>query len=66
MPNCHLADNLYVAGASFTVCDIPVGIHAYRYFTLDIPRRPLPALEAWYRRLTERPPYQQHVMIGLL
>jgi glutathione S-transferase len=61
----HLAGRLYVAGDTFGVCDIPVGVHAYRYFTLDIPRRPLPALESWYRRLTERPPYRQHVMIEL-
>lgn len=61
----HLADRLYVAGDRFTVCDIPVGVHAYRYFTLAIPRRPLPALEAWYGRLTRRPAYRQHVMIGL-
>jgi glutathione S-transferase len=61
----HLAGSLYVAGPDFTVCDIPVGVHAYRYFTLDIPRRSLPQLEAWYRRLTVRPAYRQHVMVGL-
>lgn len=61
----HLADRRYVAGDTFGVCDIPVGVHAYRYFNLDIPRCSLPALEAWYRRLTERPPYRQYVMIGL-
>ena len=61
----HLADRAFVAGERFTVCDIPVGIHAYRYFALDIPRRPLPALEGWYRRLTERPSYREHVMIGV-
>lgn len=61
----HLRDNAFVAGTDFTVCDIPVGIHAYRYFTLDIARRPMPALEAWYGGLTERPAYRQYVMIGL-
>ena len=61
----QLADSPYVAGSGFTVCDIPVGVHAYRFFTLDIARRPMPALEAWYRRLWELPPYRQHVMIGL-
>ena len=61
----HLAGRRYVTGDEFSVCDIPVGVHAYRFYTLDIPRRPLPALEAWYRRLAERAPYRQHVMVGL-
>ena len=61
----HLNDQAYVAGEGFSVCDIPVGIHAYRFFTLDIARRPLPALEARYARLTEWPAYRQHVTIEL-
>ncbi|HVZ54320.1 MAG TPA: glutathione S-transferase N-terminal domain-containing protein [Pseudolabrys sp.] len=61
----HLADRPYVVGESFTVCDIPVGVHAYRFFALPIARRSMPALEAWYGRLTERPAYRQYIMIGL-
>ena len=61
----HLADSPYVTGSGFTVFDIPAGVYAYRFFKLDIARRPMPALEAWYRRLCERPPDWQHVMIGL-
>ena len=61
----HLVESPFVAGADFTVCDIPVGVHAYRFFKLDIERRPLPALEAWYRRLSEREPFRRHVMVDL-
>ena len=34
-----------------------------RWFTMEIPRKPRPALEAYYHRLTERPAYRDHVMV---
>ncbi|EIW0759877.1 glutathione S-transferase, partial [Klebsiella pneumoniae] len=36
----------------------------YRYFAIDIPRRPLPHLAAYYARLTSRPAFRQHVMVS--
>ncbi len=60
-----LADTNYVAGSSLSVGDIPVGIMTYRWFTLDIEREDMPNLERWYDRLTQRPGFQEHVMIGL-
>ena len=35
----------------------------YRYFNLPIERPPLANVEVWYKRLTQRPAYQAHVMI---
>jgi glutathione S-transferase len=55
----------YVAGASFTVGDIPVGIMTYRWYTLEIERENFPNLKRWYDRLTTRPGFKKHVMIGL-
>lgn len=58
----HLARNTYVCGDNFTMGDIPLGCVAYRYFNVNVDRPPLPHVEAWYQRLTERPAYRDHVM----
>ncbi|HBU9199064.1 TPA: glutathione S-transferase, partial [Klebsiella pneumoniae] len=34
------------------------------YFAIDITRRPLPHLAAYYARLTARPAFRQHVMVS--
>jgi glutathione S-transferase len=60
--DAHLSQQPYVAGDAFTMGDIPLGCVAYRYFNVEVDRPPLPHLEAWYRRLCERPAYQDHVM----
>jgi glutathione S-transferase len=55
----------YVAGADFSLCDIPWGVHAHRWFGMDyqgLERPEIPALRAWYDRLCQRPAYRQHVM----
>jgi len=43
--------------------DIPTGALLFRYFTLEIERPPLPAVEAWYAQLSERPAYRNGVML---
>lgn len=60
--NNHLANSTYLAGDSFTVCDIPLGITAYRWFVMDIEREDYPHLQRWYDLLCERPAFQEHVM----
>jgi glutathione S-transferase len=55
----------FIAGAEFTLCDIPWGVHAHRWFGIDyqgLERPEIPSLRAWYDRLCQRPAYQQHVM----
>lgn len=61
----HLSRNTFVAGSKFTMGDIPLGPHVYRWYMMDIKRENLPNLKAWYDRLLARPAYKQHVMIGL-
>lgn len=51
----------YIAGASFTVGDIPVGVMLHRWQVLEFEKPSLPAVDAYYRRLSERPAYRQHV-----
>jgi glutathione S-transferase len=61
----HLQDRSYVAGAEFSIGDIPLGVWAYRWFSLPIDRPPLANLHGWYQRLCDRLPYQKHIMIPL-
>ncbi|MGQ0581322.1 MAG: glutathione S-transferase family protein [Reyranella sp.] len=63
--DAHLADRRYVAGAHFTMGDIPVGCFAYRWYALDIERPALPNVKAWYERLATRPAYAEHVMVKM-
>ncbi len=61
----RLSRTKYVAGESFTMGDIPLGIAVYRWFNLDIERKHLPNLARWYDHLTDRPDFQRNIMIGL-
>jgi glutathione S-transferase len=58
----HLAGRKYVAGEHFTTGDIPIGVHAFRWFTLVKDRPSMPNFEAWYDRLCQRPAYKEHCM----
>ncbi|MGE0255973.1 MAG: glutathione S-transferase family protein [Alphaproteobacteria bacterium] len=60
-----LARTPWMAGADFTMGDIPLGIAVYRWYALDIPRPDRPHLRRWYERLAERPAYRRHVMIQM-
>lgn len=54
----------FIAGANFTLCDIPWGVHAHRWFNMNylgLNRPEMPALRAWYDRLCQRPAYREHV-----
>jgi glutathione S-transferase len=60
-----LAEQPWLSGDAFGIGDIPMGVYAHSYFTLEIERPPLPAVRTWYQRLTERPGYASQVMIPL-
>jgi len=60
-----LADKPYVAGASFTMGDIPIGAEVQRYLRVPIERPALPQLRAWFERLRERPAFLKHVDVPL-
>ena len=57
-----LGDKDYVAGSDFTMGDIVVGVYVYRWNALAVKRPSLPRVEAYYERLKQRPPFQQHIM----
>jgi glutathione S-transferase len=49
----QLTDRDFILGDQLTMADVAVGSLLYRYFNVDL----------YYRRLTARPAYQQHVMV---
>lgn len=57
-----LAERPWLAGEAFSMADIPAGTLLYRYFGLDLERRPRPHVAAWYERLQARPAYRAEVM----
>lgn len=60
----RLARTPFLAGAAFTLADIALGTPLFRYFEMDIPRAPLPALARYYEGLRARPAYARHVMVS--
>jgi glutathione S-transferase len=65
MIETELAKHPFIAGDAFTLCDIPWGVHAHRWFGMDylgLQRPESPVLRAWYDRLRERPAYQRHII----
>ena len=63
--DARLSAVAFVGGEDFSMADIPLGIMAYRWFNLNIERKDMPDLARWYQLLTERPAFQNNVMIGL-
>ena len=59
----QLAARSHLAAERLTLADISFGAQLYRYFTLEIERPDTPHLARYYAALTERAPYQQHVMV---
>jgi glutathione S-transferase len=56
----------YLAGEGFTLADIPAGFLVHRWHAMaGIARPEMPALAAYYARLSERPAYRRHVRNGL-
>ncbi|MFD4837046.1 glutathione S-transferase family protein [Achromobacter sp. NPDC058515] len=54
------ATESYVAGAAFTLADIPVGLSVNRWFGTPFDKPTLPAVAAYYDRLAGRGGYRQH------
>jgi len=54
----------FLAGASFTIGDIPAGIVVNRWYSIDFAKPEFPAVKRYYDRLAERPPYRTHVRNG--
>jgi glutathione S-transferase len=51
----------YVAGKSFTMGDIVVGVFVWRWYALPVTHPKMPRIEAYHERLKQRPAFQKHV-----
>lgn len=60
----EVAKGGFMVGETLTLADVVVGHLLYRWFTMDIPRKPRPVIEVYYARLSDRPAYQEHVMVS--
>jgi glutathione S-transferase len=61
--NDELARKPFVAGETFTLADIALGVHVHRWFAYEIEKPELPALKAWYARLLASPIYRENVAL---
>ncbi len=53
----------YIAGQDFTLADIQFAHVLYRYYDIAINRAPLNSVAEYYRRISDRKAYAQHVAI---
>lgn len=62
----HLQGRFHVEGDRFTLADIVLGAFAKRWFGVEgIDRPPMPSLERWYQRLTQRAPFKKYIDLPL-
>ena len=54
----------YLAGPALTLADVPTGIVVNRWYAIAFAKPALPAVAAYYDRLTERAAYRTHVRNG--
>jgi glutathione S-transferase len=57
----HLERSPYFAGAAFSIGDIPLGICIQRFLHFQLERPPMPRVESWLARLSERDGFRKHV-----
>nr|WP_315239266.1 glutathione S-transferase [uncultured Albidiferax sp.] len=55
----------YATGADFTLADIVLGLSTHRWFAAPMERPTLPAVQAYYERLSLRPGYRLHGRNGM-
>lgn len=61
----HFADNDYLAGPSFSLADITIGLIIHRWTMLAIDKPDLPNVLACFERLKQRPPYVANIVNAL-
>jgi glutathione S-transferase len=59
------ATQAFVAGADFTLADIPIGLSVNRWLMTPMERPALPAVAAYYERLSTRPAFLAHGCNGI-
>ena len=55
----------HMAGATFTLADVVIGLAVQRWFMTPMDPAPLPAVAAYYERLSARPGYLKHGRNGM-
>jgi glutathione S-transferase len=55
----------YLAGADFTLADIPAGLMIHRWMAIDFEKPELSALRAYYDRLCQREGFRKHGCNGM-
>jgi len=60
-----LAGSDYIAGNTLTIGDIPLGTISWRWFGIEMERPSRPNVEAWFKRLSERPAFKKSVLLPL-
>ena len=65
VPEATLSRQPYLAGASFSMGDIPLGCHVHLWMRLPIERPVHPGLAAWFERLCARPAFRKIVDIAI-
>jgi glutathione S-transferase len=55
----------HAAGPRFTLADIVLGLATHRWYSTPMARADLPAVQAYYDRLSERPAFMQHGRNGV-
>jgi len=60
IPDDQLRHTEFIAGASFTIADIAMGLLVHRWFALGVGRTTYPALTRWYAALSRRPAFQEY------
>ena len=58
----HLKENNYLAGAEFSMGDIPAATYLYRYFEMGVEVERPANVMAWYQRLSGRRAFQKTIM----
>lgn len=62
----HLQGRFHPEGDRFTIADIVLGAFAKRWFGLEgIDRPPMPSLERWYQRVTQRAAFKKYIDLPL-
>ena len=62
MLDAQLTNREYLLGRTFTMADMPFAPQVHRWLALVQNRPPMPNLEAWYARMTQRPAFRTHCM----
>jgi glutathione S-transferase len=55
----------FIAGSDFSLADIPIGLSVNRWFQTPLDHPALPAVTAYYERLTDRPGYNTYGRNGI-